>query len=140
MAKLNPGLSDRIDDLAANLKTKFGDLQKNPLEATKFKRDIGHEAKWDWQPFDNEANQFLVQVYRGIKDEVNSAVPKVQPLNERYADLRSAKSALDRRIAFNVNPPWEWGWCATGRGRRSCWNDFWRCGGVAVLAQRQASD
>ena len=116
LAKLNPGLSDRIDALADNLKTKFGNLQKNPLEATQFKRDIGNAAKWTGQPFDNEANQFLVQVYRGIKDEVNAAVPEVQPLNERYADLLSAKSALDRRIAFNVNRPWSVGRALLGAG------------------------
>lgn len=116
LAKLNPGLSDRIDSLSDALKTQFGSLQKNPLEATQFKRDVGEAAKWTGQPFDNEANQFLVQVYRGVKDEVNAAVPEVQPLNERYADLLSAKAALDRRIAYNVNRPWSAGRALLGAG------------------------
>jgi hypothetical protein len=116
MAKLNPGLADRIDALTAALKTQFGDLTKNPLEATQMKRDIGDAAKWTGQPFDNEANQFLVQVYRGLKDKVNAEVPEVKPLNERYADLLSAKTALDRRIAFNTNRPLSVGRALLGAG------------------------
>jgi len=116
LAKLNPGLSDRIDSLAGALKTQFGNTVKDPLEATQFKRDVGEAAKWTGQPFDNEANQFLVDVYRQTKDAVNNLVPEVQPLNERYADLLSAKTALDRRIAFNINRPWSAGRALLGAG------------------------
>lgn len=116
MAKLNPALADRIDALSDNLRSQFGSLQKNPLEATQMKRQIGDATKWTGQPFDNEANQMLVDVYRGIKDQVNDAVPEIKPFNERYADLLSAKTALDRRIAFNSNRPLSVGRAMLGTG------------------------
>jgi hypothetical protein len=103
IAKLNPGLSDRIDGLVDNMKSQFGSLDKNPLEAAQFKRDIGSATKWTGQAFDNEANQFLVDVYRGVKDEVNKAVPETKGYNERYADLLGAQKALQRRIVFDTN-------------------------------------
>lgn len=110
-AKLNPGLQQRIDTLADALKSQFGDLQKQPLEAAQMKREVGQATGWTGQAFDNEANQFLVDVYQKINKQVNEQVPSVAPLNERYADALSAKKAIDRNIAFNSNRP-----MSVGRG------------------------
>jgi hypothetical protein len=116
IAKLNPGLSDRIDGLVDNMKSQFGSLDKNPLEAAQFKRDIGSATKWTGQAFDNEANQFLVDVYRGVKDEVNKAVPETKGYNERYADLLGAQKALQRRIVFDTNRAFSPGRALLGAG------------------------
>ncbi len=105
-AKLGePALLTRIQNLKEALLTQFGNLKKNPLDAAKMKREIGDSAKWSGQPFDNEVNQLRVNIYRGINDQINAAVPEVKPLNSRFADLMSAKSALKRNVALNTGKP-----------------------------------
>lgn len=94
-----PGLVTRLENVRDAMKSQYGSLQKSPLDANNFKREIGGQASWTGQPFDNEVNGFRVNVYRGIKDELNARIadPRVVDMNERSADLMSAKKALERQ-------------------------------------------
>ena len=74
-----------------------------PSEAVDFKRLIGDLTKFTGNQSDDQAvNAALKGVYGKVKEKVNSAVPESAALNERIADLISAKVATDYREIINA--------------------------------------
>lgn len=67
-----------------------------PAEAHEIKGIVGEETRWTGQPFDKPANQAKAAVYRNINDAIKSAVPGVEALQDRYADLLSAVKSIER--------------------------------------------
>lgn len=74
----------------------------SPVEATEIKRFIGDLTKFTGIQVSNDtdANKILKSIYGQIKSKINEAVPEVAKLNERYADLHGAASAI--RNLMNV--------------------------------------
>lgn len=73
-------------------------MQMTPYEATLFKRQVGDLTRWNGtDPFENDLNAVKGKVFGAVKDQINSAVPEVAELNQRYADLASAGKAIERR-------------------------------------------
>lgn len=63
-------------------------------EAFELKQTIGDLTRWTGQMSDDKiVNKALKQVYGRVKEALNKALPKTKDLNERYADLLSAKTA-----------------------------------------------
>jgi hypothetical protein len=73
-------------------------LNMTPTELFGLKKDVGNGIRWTNQAFDNDLNATRGQVYGGLKEKLNDAVPSIKPLNEQYANLRAGASALERRI------------------------------------------
>lgn len=91
-------------------------LQLSPLEATKFKRQVGDMTRWTGtDPFETDINAVKADIFSNVKNLVNQAVPEVGPLNQRYADLVSAGKAVERRIPVAArNPEFSLGDIASG--------------------------
>lgn len=65
--------------------------------AQELKTELGQNTRWTGQAFDNDINKVRVAIYRNINDMIDSAVPGVKKLNERYGGLLTAEKALERR-------------------------------------------
>lgn len=99
-------LNDVKDDLLGTISAKgsvvragMGNLKNaNAQKALELKQAIGDVTKWTNNPSeDNAVNSALKKVYAGVKNKLNKAVPGSEQLNERLADLISAKSAIRYR-------------------------------------------
>ena len=67
-------------------------------EATNFKREIGELTAFTGNPSDDKlVNSALKRVYGNVKGNINAKVPGAETLNERIADLISAKIATKYR-------------------------------------------
>lgn len=67
-------------------------------EATQLKRDIGELTSFTGNPTDDKlVNSSLKRVYGNVKGEIDKKVPSVRGINERVADLISAKTATKYR-------------------------------------------
>ena len=71
-------------------------LQMTPEDARKFKTELGEATRWHGLPFDGELNQVKVAVYRKLDDALDVAVPGIDALNQRYANLLSAEKSVER--------------------------------------------
>lgn len=103
-------LNDTKDDLLGSLRiqggtirTKLQSLKSSTAQkALELKQAIGDVTKWTGnQSDDNAVNGALKKVYGKVKEKVNNAVPDSKELNERLADLISAKSAIKYRSVLN---------------------------------------
>lgn len=97
-------LTDTINDIlgvkvenGTNIPTRaLRDI--SPLQATELKRLIGDITKFTGNQSDDKlVNKALKQAYGIAKGKIEEAVPGIKPLNERYADLLSAKVATEYR-------------------------------------------
>jgi hypothetical protein len=79
-------------------KTGPRSLKMSPAEALKFKRMIGDRVRWTGEPLQGAVNKALGSAYGNIKDALNSAVPELKDLNERYANLVGAAKSIQRRL------------------------------------------
>ena len=70
----------------------------SPTEALKLKRMIGKRIRWSEDALDEEVNGALGAVYGRVNDLLNSAVPELETLNNRYANLVSSAKAIERRV------------------------------------------
>jgi hypothetical protein len=104
------GLINRINKVADAMLTQYGNsADMVPMEATLLKRGIADEVRWNKPehslPYDSEVNAFRMDVVSRLKDRINAQVPEVAPLNQRWANLRAAKTALDyQRIVSKGEP------------------------------------
>jgi hypothetical protein len=73
-------------------------MRLNPYDAIQFKREIGNRIRWTQDPLDGSVNQALGAAYGKVKDATNRAVDGLAELNQRYANLVGAKSAIERRL------------------------------------------
>ena len=79
----------------------------SPYEAIQFKRQIGDRIRWTADPLDGAANEALGEVYGGIKNLSNDAVPGLARLNQRYSNLLAAGKAIERRLPVEArNAHW----------------------------------
>lgn len=75
---------------------------QEPGQATGFKRLVGSLTKFTGRESDDKTvNAALKNVYGLIKDKINAVVPEAKDLNERIADLISAKTATEYRDVVN---------------------------------------
>jgi hypothetical protein len=99
------------DELSNNwkpLRTARGDIvlrrtgprnmRMSPAEALQFKRMIGDRVRWTGEPLQGATNRALGSVYSSIKDSLNTAVPALKDLNERYSNLVGAAKSIQRRL------------------------------------------
>ncbi len=93
--RTNAAVINRLNDLKADLVTGGKSLQDlTPLEAWELKKKIGRLTKWTGNASDDKlVNKALKMSYGRIKDEIDTAVPGVSKMTERYADLLSAEKA-----------------------------------------------
>lgn len=112
--RTNAGLIQRLKDLKADLQgiktdevgniTEARNLGKNvePGHAVDFKRIVGALTKFTGNASDDAAvNSALKAVYGQAKERIETAVPESKALNERIADLISAKVATNYRDVIN---------------------------------------
>ncbi len=98
----------RLEDLRAALKNEYGATKGTPAEINALKQEVGKQAHdlgafKSTDPLEASAAGAMRDVYGGLKDAINKAVPEVAPLNERVANLISAKTALNRNLALQEN-------------------------------------
>jgi hypothetical protein len=72
-------------------------MRLSPYDALEFKRMIGDRVRWTQDPLDGAVNEALGASYAKVKDSLNSAVPELKKLNQQYAGLVGAASAIARR-------------------------------------------
>lgn len=73
-------------------------MSMTPSDIFNLKKKVGDGIRWTNQAFDSDLNATRGQVYGGLKDQLNQAVPSLKPLNEQYGNMRAGASALERRI------------------------------------------
>jgi len=83
-----------------NVPLNFSDI--TPNQALDLKTKIAGQTKFTGNPSDDKyVNTVLKSIYGGIKDKINTATkaisPEIPDLNEKYADLISAESAIKHR-------------------------------------------
>ena len=83
------------------------DLSKmDPEGVWNLKKVVGKASKWSGNPAqDDIINKLKVQIYHGLKTALEDAVPAVKKPSELYANLLSAQTAVDRRIAAKIGAP-----------------------------------
>lgn len=104
----NAGIETRLEALRTALKTQYGPTKGSPYAINQLKRQIGEVgsdvgAFKSTDPIEASAASAMADVYGGLKRAVNTHAPEVMPLNERTANLVSAKTALKRNIALDTN-------------------------------------
>lgn len=68
--------------------------EMTPSEALALKRHIGELAKWEGKPSEDKlVNATIQNAYRVVRRKLEVAVPGIKKLNERYANIASAKQA-----------------------------------------------
>jgi len=87
-------LADRLSDLKDAWNKNYNLSDPSPLEANQFRRDIA-----DMTSFAGEANKATInkiqrQVVGAVGDEIAKAVPGIQPLNDAYANVIAARTAI----------------------------------------------
>jgi len=79
--------------------TGLRNVKVSPAGALEFKRIIGDRIRWTDDPIDGDVNSALAGSYTQVKDALNKAMPEeFQKLNQQYADLAGARSAIERRL------------------------------------------
>lgn len=97
--KVNSALISRIKDIKDDL-SSFNLSSMTPDEVMDFKQTIGEITKFTGNQSDDKfVNASLKKIFGQTKDKLDSAVPGVSDLTERYADLISAKVAIKNREA-----------------------------------------
>lgn len=89
-----------IDPSTGKIQVQYArDLSKLTLqEATEVKRIVGEKTNFTNNPSaDKFTNNALLQVYGGIRKQIENVAPEVAPLNQRYADLKAAQIAISRK-------------------------------------------
>lgn len=102
-------LWSRLDDLEQGLTNLFSKTEKgiapsgtklldqlSPKQVQEMKSLLGQSTKWTGQAFDNDVNQVRVQIYRNLDGILDNAVPGIDKLNNRYANLLTAEKNLER--------------------------------------------
>lgn len=102
----NKATASRLEDLRDALKTQYGNIKGTPLEINNLKSDVGNVgsdlgAFKHSDPAEASAASAMGDVYTGLKKAVNAQIPQAAPINERIANLLSAKTALNRNIALD---------------------------------------
>jgi hypothetical protein len=94
------GLTNNFELVGSKVKpTGAKELLLSPKDAQIFKREIGEATKWTGQVFDNEVNKVRAQVYSAIDKAIDAAVPAVEKLNQRYANLLGGQKSMERTLA-----------------------------------------
>jgi hypothetical protein len=104
----NKSAVNRLADLGDALKSEYGPIKGTPFEINNLKRDIGNSASdlgafKSTDPIESSAAAAMGDVYKGLKNAVNAQVPEIAPINERVANLLSAKTGLNRNLALEEN-------------------------------------
>lgn len=102
------GAINRLEDLREALKTQYGDLQGTPLELNRLKQQIGDTASdlgafKHTDPLESSAASAMSDIYTRLNDHIKSQVPEVAPINDRTANLISARMGLKRNAALESN-------------------------------------
>ena len=96
----NEGLAQAIGKRAASIIKNNVDGPMTPAAAHSLKVDIGKGINWNASTDDDVAiNNFLQDVYRGINDDISSAIPGTRELQTVYGNLSRAQDALAQKIA-----------------------------------------
>lgn len=67
-------------------------------ELFQLKVDVGELTRWTGNATDDEiVNKALRSVYGGLKGQLDESIDGIKPLNEKYADLKSAEIATQYR-------------------------------------------
>ena len=77
----------------AGTKLLFG---LTPKQAHELKINVGRATRWTGQAFDNDVNQVRVQIYRNLDRVLDEAIPGIEGLNKRYANLLTAEKNLEK--------------------------------------------
>ena len=98
----NSGLINRIEAAKNDIGRLIAGRQELPVaEAHKIKQVIGKITKWTGaQSDDSIVNKALQKSYASVRTKINSQVPGLAEKNALYADLLSAKNAIEHRVAY----------------------------------------
>lgn len=90
----NSALIKRLEDLREDI-FKGKDLSNlTAKQANALKQDIGELAKWTGNQSDDAlVNKALKRTYGSIKEKISKGIPEIADLNERFADITTAKIA-----------------------------------------------
>lgn len=98
------GPNKGVDEFRNQLSSKFDWIIEQlpasktltPLQTHKLKVKLGKEIKWDSPAaYADEMNQVFIEVYRGLNNAIDSAVPGAKVLQKRWGDYWLAKAATE---------------------------------------------
>lgn len=69
-----------------------------PEQGRLMKTELGESTKWSTDVLDRDVNAIKVAVYRAMDGIIDVAVPAVEKLNDRYANLLTAEKALEKSL------------------------------------------
>ncbi len=99
MKRTNAPLVSALENLRDDLLETAGKTEV-PLGVLGTKREVQSMIKWNAaDPFANEKNRVLWEVFDNLRGAVNKSVKGVDDANARYADLAAAKVSIERRVA-----------------------------------------
>lgn len=92
---MNKALIDRLKGIITDLE-KYTGTDADALMAKKLKDKISGATKFIGDGADADINNALRQSYWKAKNQLNNAIPELVRANEKYANLKTAKIAIDR--------------------------------------------
>jgi len=104
------GSTERLENLRTALKSQYGNTSGTPFEMNNLKTEIQQAAQnlgayRNSQPIESSVADAMGNVARGLKNQVNAAIPEVPgvtpgiaDLNERMSNLIDAQGGLQRNI------------------------------------------
>lgn len=102
----NKTLADRLMAAKLDLSNKYSpqgniigpkDLNMTPPQLFQLKKQVSDLTKWTGNMSDDKpVNAALQDVYRNIKTSLNSQVPGLSELNQRYGDMLTATKSLQK--------------------------------------------
>jgi len=98
------GSTERLENLRAALKTKYGPIRGTPAQINDLKTDIqaaarGVGAYKNTQPVEASVASAMGQAARLIRSRVDELIPEAAELNGRMSDLIDAQAGIRSKIA-----------------------------------------
>lgn len=70
----------------------------NPLEAHKFRSELGQRINWRDTAAPTEANDTLKELWKSVSNQIDEAVPGIAPFNKRWQEAYRYTNSLAHRL------------------------------------------
>ena len=79
--------------------------QMTPLQIHRLKAEVGESVKWNGVKYEDDINQALLEIYRGLNDAVETLAPGAKDIQSKWGDLFVASKSLKESIQKDMTRP-----------------------------------